>query len=208
MAEETAEETAGETPRPRWFTDTNEGHSQWYIDRFRTMAREGQDLEGEARLVDAMVERGSRVLDAGCGPGRLTGALHARGHDAVGVDVDPALIEAARADHPGPTYHVGDLAALDLDEDPFDLVISAGNVMVFLAAGTERSVLERLRAHTRPGGRIVIGYRRQDSYPYEAFDADLDAVGLTLEHRFGTWHLDPFTDESDFAVHVLRVPEA
>lgn len=103
---------------------------------------------------------------------------------------------------------MGDLAALDLDEDPFDLVISAGNVMVFLAAGTERSVLERLRAHTRPGGRIVIGYRRQDSYPYEAFDADLAAVGLTLEHRFGTWHLDPFTDESDFAVHVLRVPEA
>ncbi len=202
------ENAADETPRPRWFTETNEGHSQWYIERFRTMAREGHDLEGEARLVDAMVERGSRVLDAGCGPGRLTGALHARGHEAVGVDVDPALIEAARADHPGPTYHVGDLAALDLDEDPFDLVISAGNVMVFLAAGTERSVLERLRAHTRPGGRIVIGYRRQDSYPYEAFDADLAAVGLTLEHRFGTWHLDPFTDESDFAVHVLRVPEA
>ncbi|MGV7591880.1 SAM-dependent methyltransferase, partial [Mycobacterium kansasii] len=26
---------------PRWFTDTKEGHSEWYIERFRTMAREG-----------------------------------------------------------------------------------------------------------------------------------------------------------------------
>ena len=29
---------------PRWFTDTDDGHSQWYIERFRTMAAEGADL--------------------------------------------------------------------------------------------------------------------------------------------------------------------
>lgn len=61
------------TQRPRWFTNTKPGHSQWYIERFRTMAREGADLEGEARLIDAMVARGSRILDAGCGPGRVGG---------------------------------------------------------------------------------------------------------------------------------------
>lgn len=192
--------------RPRWFTQTNPGHSEWYIERFRTMAREGHDLEGEARLVDAMVEPGSRVLDAGCGPGRLTGALHRRGHDATGVDVDPTLIEAAHTDHPGPRYEVGDLAELDLDAEPFDLVVCAGNVMVFLAPGSERSVLDGLRRHTRPGGRIVIGYRREDTYPFTSFDVDAAAVGLVLEHRFGTWHLDPFTDDSDFAVTVLRRP--
>ena len=98
----------------RWETDTDDGHSQWYIDRFRTMAAEGADLFGEARLIDAMLPRAARVLDAGCGPGRLTGYLHARGHDAVGVDADPALIEAAQVDHPGPTYVVADLADLDL----------------------------------------------------------------------------------------------
>ena len=37
-------------------------HSQWYIERFRAMEREGADIVGEARLADAMVERGSRVL--------------------------------------------------------------------------------------------------------------------------------------------------
>ena len=194
------------TDRPRWFTDTKAGHSQWYVERFRTLAREGADLEGEARLVDAMVERGSRVLDAGCGAGRLAGALHRRGHHVVGVDADPELIAAAEADHPGPAYAVADLSELDLGGEPFDLVVCAGNVMVFLAPGSELKVLERLRDHTRPGGRVVIGFRREASYPYHRFDADLEAAGLGLEHRFATWGLDPFSAEADFAVNVLRVP--
>ena len=192
--------------RPRWFTETKSGHSQWYLDRFRTMAREGVDLEGEARLVDAMLDRGSRVLDAGCGSGRLSGALHRRGHVVVGVDADPELVAAAEQDHPGPSYVVGDLSTLDLGLEPFDLVLCAGNVMVFLAPHSEGAVLERLRDHTRPGGRLVIGFRREKHYPYSRFNEDLRKAGLSLEHRFGTWGLDPFTPESDFAVNVLRVP--
>nr|HEX2578749.1 SAM-dependent methyltransferase [Aquihabitans sp.] len=74
----------------RWLelTTRNPGHSSWYVERFRTMAREGQDIDGEARLVDAMVPRGARILDAGCGPGRVGGALGRLGHDVVGVDLD------------------------------------------------------------------------------------------------------------------------
>lgn len=193
--------------QPRWFTGTKDGHSQWYVDRFRTMAAEGADLDGEARMVDAMLPRGSRILDAGCGPGRVGGALHRRGHVVVGADVDPVLIEAAEQDHPGPRWLVADLSELDLaDEEPFDLVVMAGNVLLFVAPGTEQRILERLAAHVRPGGRIVIGFRREDDYPYERFDADLAAAGLTLEHRFGTWDLEPYDDASGFAVSVLRLP--
>ncbi|KKB99937.1 class I SAM-dependent methyltransferase, partial [Mycobacterium nebraskense] len=116
------------------------GHSHWYIERFRAMARAGDDLAGEARFVDAMAPRGARILDAGCGPGRLGGYLAAAGHHVVGVDVDPALIEAAEQDHPGPCWLVGDLAELDLPArgiaEPFDVIVSAGNVMAFLAPST------------------------------------------------------------------------
>ena len=98
----------------RWATDTGPEHSQWYIDRFRRLAAEGADLAGEARLVDTLVAPGSRILDAGCGTGRVGAALAARGHTVVGVDADPALVEAARADHPGPHWLVADLAELDL----------------------------------------------------------------------------------------------
>ncbi len=50
-------------------TQENPEHSAAYIQRFRDLAAAGQDLVGEARLVDAMLPRGSRVLDAGSGTG-------------------------------------------------------------------------------------------------------------------------------------------
>src|SRR5690349_25174891 len=96
------------------------------------MASNGADLGGEARLIEAMVPRGARILDAGCGTGRVGGFLAAAGHRVTGVDLDPQLIEAARADHPGPDWRVGDLAELDLP-DRFDVIVCAGNVMTFVA---------------------------------------------------------------------------
>jgi SAM-dependent methyltransferase len=192
--------------RPRWFTQHGEGHAEWYIERFRTMAAQGVDLAGEARLLDAMAAPGSRILDAGCGPGRVGAALHARGHTVVGVDVDPALIAAARADHPGPQWVVGDLATLDLDEAPFDAAVLAGNVLVFVAPDSETRVMSRVAAHVRPDGVVVTGFGTGRGYPLADFDRHCAAAGLVLEHRFATWDLRPWHDDADFAVTVLRVP--
>ena len=114
------------------------------------MAAEGTDLAGEARFVDALLARGSRVLDAGCGPGRISGELHARGHEVVGVDVDPALIEAAREDYPGPRYVVADLETFELDGAPFDAALLAGNVLIFVTPDSEQRVLTRVAEHIRP----------------------------------------------------------
>ena len=95
------------TPEPsQWarMIAADPDHSHRYIQRFKNMEAAGHDLYGEARLIDAMAARGSRILDAGCGPGRHCGWLSERGHEVVGVDLDPVLIAAARQDHPGPTY--------------------------------------------------------------------------------------------------------
>ncbi len=194
---------------PRWFTDTDDGHSQWYVNRFRELAAEGADLEGEARLLDAMTAPGSRILDAGCGPGRTAGALAARGHDVVAVDVDPELIDAAREDHPGPRYVVGDLAELDLAQRGaaglFDAAVCAGNVLAFVALGSETDVLASIRRHLRPDGFLVTGFHT-DRYDLAEFDRHLVDAGFVLESRFSTWDLRPWRDGSDFAVSVLRVP--
>jgi SAM-dependent methyltransferase len=197
------------TTPPRWFTETAEGHSQRYIEHFRSMAADGADLSGEARLVDAMVAPRSRILDAGCGPGRVAAALYERGHHVVGVDVDPDLIEAARLDHPGPRWIVHDLAALDLAEhgepDPFDAAVIAGNVMAYVALGTEVQVLANVRAHLKPDGFVIVGFHTARC-DVAGFDDHLAAAGFTLEHRFATWDLRPWRDDADFAVSVLRNP--
>lgn len=192
--------------RPRWFTEYDEGHSAWYIDRFRRLAAAGDDLDGEARFVDAMLPRGARVLDAGCGPGRVGAALHTRGHTVVGVDVDAALIEAAQTDHPGPRWLVADLASLDLAEEPFDVAVLAGNVLVFVAPGSERAVLERVATHVRPDGAVVAGFATDREYRVADLDRDADAVGLAVEHRFATWDLRPWRPDAGWAVTVLRKP--
>lgn len=184
------------------------GHSDWYIERFRAMARAGDDLAGEARFVDAMAPRAARILDAGCGPGRVGGFLAAAGHHLVGVDVDPTLIEAAEQDYPGPRWLVGDLAELDLPArgvaEPFDVIVSAGNVMTFLAPSTRVQVLGRLRAHLAGDGRAVIGFGAGREYDFVQFLDDAADAGFAPDLLLSSWDLRPFTDDSDFLVAVLR----
>jgi len=195
-------------PPTRWVTETGADHSQWYVARFRGMAADGKDLDGEGRLVDAMVGRRARILDAGCGLGRVGGYLHRCGHDVVGVDVDPVLIAAAEDDHPGPRWLVGDLAVLDLaaqgEPEPFDAVVMAGNVLGFVAPDTEGDVVRRLAAHLVPDGFLVIGLGSDRGYPVAAMDRDAAQAGLVREQRFATWDLRPWRPDSDFGVSVYR----
>ncbi|WP_222195727.1 class I SAM-dependent methyltransferase [Modestobacter italicus] len=183
-------------------TQSDPGHSAAYVERFRALAAQGADLAGEARLVDAMLPRGSRVLDAGCGPGRVGAVLAEAGHTVVGVDADPVLIAAAEADHPGPRWIVGDLAELDLP-DRFDAIVCAGNVMAFLAPSTRREVLRRLRAHLVDGGRAAIGFGAGRGYPFEEFLDDARATGWAADVLLSTWDLRPFGPDADFLVAVL-----
>lgn len=183
------------------------GHSTWYIERFRSMAAAGDDLAGEARLVDTMVPRQARILDAGCGPGRVAGYLSDKGHHVVGVDIDPELLAAAGQDYPGPQWLVDDLATLNLPargvRAGFDAIVCAGNVMTFLAPDTRGAVLSRLRAHLNDAGRVAVGFSTDRGYPVDEFLGHAGDAGLTADVLLSTWDLRPYRDDADFLVALL-----
>lgn len=185
-----------------------------YVARFDDLADAGEDLDGEARFIDALApRRGARILDAGAGTGRVAAALARLGHRALGVDRDGGLLEHARGRYLGVPYLASDLLALDpevlADEgfgDPFDVVALPGNVLVFVAPGTERDVLRVMHGLLVPGGRLVAGFATDRDYTVDALDADLAASGFVHEHRFSTWQLDPWHDAADWQVTVARRP--
>src|SRR5438045_2607574 len=66
-----------------------------------------------APLLDAaVVSPGARLLDVATGPGYAAAAAHARGAAVIGVDFSRAMLDLARAAHPGPEFREGDAQAL------------------------------------------------------------------------------------------------
>ena len=186
----------------RWLEETGGTSGEDYAARFAALAATGADLHGEARFVDALLARGADVLDAGCGTGRVAVELARRGHRVTGVDNDASMLEVARRS-PEVTWVDGDLATLDL-EARYDLVVAAGNVMVFLAPGTEQEVVRRMARHLRPGGLLVCGWRT-DRLGKASYDDLALAAGLTPVDRFATWDGDPWQDGAGWCVSVDRV---
>ncbi len=114
------------------------------------------------------------------------------------------MLEVARRS-PEVTWHLADLATLDLGET-FDLVVAAGNVMVFLEPGTEPEVVRRCAQHVRPGGLLVSGWRT-DRLAVPTYDGWARAAGLEQVARHATWDGDPWVDGADWCVAVDRRPE-
>jgi SAM-dependent methyltransferase len=186
-------------PRTRWGRDARPAAGE-YDAQWEHMAARGIDPHGEVAFLMAYAP--GSVLDAGCGTGRVAIELVRRGVDAVGVDLDDELLAAARAKAPQVRWHLADLATVRLGRT-FDVVVLAGNVMIFVAPGTEAVVLANLRAHLAPDGRLVAGFQvRPDRLPLAEFDAHAEASGLVLGERFASWERAPYTG-GDYAVSVL-----
>ncbi|MBW8750418.1 MAG: class I SAM-dependent methyltransferase [Propionibacteriales bacterium] len=197
-------------PATRWEAADNSGFAAY----FAGLIESGADIEGEARFADAMLPRGSTVLDAGAGFGRIGAALQARGHRVVAAEKDADLVAMAAETYPDLPMVRSDILALSPEllaaaghPTAYDLIVVVGNVMVLLAPDTERRALSTLAGLLAEGGRILVGFHPQDSpaasaraYPVEEFRGDAEAAGLRVQHRFGSYELAPPSDEYCVAV--------
>ncbi len=199
----------------RWTDAGKNVDGTTYDARFAAMAARGMDVHGEASFCSALVPAPARVLDAGCGTGRVAIRLAELGYECVGVDVDEPMLAQARRRAPEQAWLLADLAGLDLAPHglpgPYDLVVAAGNVLPLVAAGTEASVLVALAAHLGTGGRLVAGFGLDaahlplDDAPFGLgdYDAWCYGAGLELEDRFASWDGQPYTG-GGYAVSVHR----
>ena len=186
----------------RWLSEAR-GRAASYDDRWEELAAEGENVHGEADFVSSLGPRS--VLDAGCGTGRVAIELHRRGLDVVGVDLDPAMLARARAKSPDVSWVHADLVAVGLGRR-FDVVVLAGNVMIFLEAGTEGAVVANLARHLEPGGALVAGFELQPGrYDLASYDEAAASADLALAERWATWDRDPYRpEEGNYAVSVHR----
>jgi SAM-dependent methyltransferase len=141
-----------------------------------------------------------RLLDVGAGVGALVRLARDRGWEAVGIDVDPAVVAYARGR--GLDVRLGELAKLELPAARFDLVTLC-NVVDFVADPV--AVLAECRRVLVPGGRIFL---RTPNVPWQLQGARatraLAAIGLgRLVHGRGRW-LAIF-HRSNFGARTLRI---
>jgi 2-polyprenyl-3-methyl-5-hydroxy-6-metoxy-1,4-benzoquinol methylase len=107
------------------------------------------------------VAPGTRVLDVGCGVGRWSSLLAARGAHVTGMDLSPTMIAeanrraAAQGVAPRCRFLVQDLAQLDAGEK-FDLVLGVTVLQHILDPQALREAVQRMREHLAPGGRMVL----------------------------------------------------
>jgi SAM-dependent methyltransferase len=187
----------------RWMTgDAPRGER--YDRRFEELAASGADTHGEATFVASYGPES--VLDAGCGTGRVAIELSGRGLQVMGIDADPGMLDAARKKAPALEWVHGDLAdpALVVGRR-FDVVVMAGNVLIFVAPGTEGAVVSNMAAQLAPGGRLIAGYTlTPGGFSVAAHDELAAQAGLSLEDRWSTWDRRPFDQLSTYAVSVHR----
>lgn len=203
-----------EVPPTRWALAAPGTHG--YATRFAELVAQGKDVDGEARLADALSPRGARILDAGAGMGRVTAALRARGHDVTGIEPDRSLLTQSEETYPG----IGLLPLDILEATPkvlkahgrptaYDLVVAVGNVFILLAEDTERRALTTLRGLLAPAGRMLIGFHLaagpagSRAYAPDEFRRDAEDAGLTVDLQAGSYELHP--PNAEYAVWILSV---
>ncbi|MGW0787927.1 class I SAM-dependent methyltransferase [Streptomyces sp. NPDC002911] len=144
----------------------------------------------------------SRVLDVGSGTGRPTAhALSAAGHEVLGVDVSPVMVELASRRVPEASFRCADIREVPLEEESFDAVCVYFSLLQ-MSRVEQRSLVHRLAAALRPGGQLVLATVpldvegvsavfmgqgvRVNSFGREAFRALAAGAGLTVVHEDGT----------------------
>lgn len=112
------------------------------------------DLAGIASICPP--DQFPRLLELGCGTGRLTGPLANLGYQVVGLDVNLEALLVARKAAPGPQYLALDQRHAGLMSWQFDAAIILWNSLGFFDREADLETLAGLAHVLRPGGKLIL----------------------------------------------------
>jgi SAM-dependent methyltransferase len=155
----------------------------------------------------AEVAAGKRVLDAGCGVAYGTAILAEAGAaEVVGVDIAEAVLESVRGEMPEAVeLRVGDLTALDLEDDQFDVVVCFEVIEHF---ADPQVVLDELARVLTPGGTLLVSSPNRGVYPpgnpHHHHEFTPDELSESLRARFAEVQL--LRQQTFLTAAVLSTP--
>jgi SAM-dependent methyltransferase len=154
----------------------------WAPRRNALLERNRAFHEAEYRYLRFLIPEGLRVLEIGCGTGRLLAEL--RPSRGVGVDLSPRMIEIARATYPELEFVEGDIEDKDLCGrlgGPFDVVVMAGTIGFLEDC---QNTLEQLRMLCDGDTRLVVAYH---NFLWEPFLGLAELLRLRMPEQHGNW---------------------
>jgi 2-polyprenyl-3-methyl-5-hydroxy-6-metoxy-1,4-benzoquinol methylase len=122
-------------------------------DAWAAWAAAGREDDVLPQFLELVPSSSASVLDVGCGEGRLTRRLRARGHQVAGVDVAARLIELARESDPDGHYRIAAAEELPFEEGEFEVVVAFNVLMNVDDPGA--AIRESARV-LRPGGHLCL----------------------------------------------------
>jgi 2-polyprenyl-3-methyl-5-hydroxy-6-metoxy-1,4-benzoquinol methylase len=129
--------------------------SDLYIDTFGAVAHVHPD---DLRFLERHLGQcDGPILDAGCGPGHLTGHLRTLGLTATGIDLVPAFIESARTHWPEIEFAVGSMLDLDVPDGSLSGIL-AWYSLIHFEPETVAQVLRTFRKALSVNGTLVVGF--------------------------------------------------
>lgn len=178
--------------------------AQMNADRWRAGAYVGEYAHRSLRPVEVVLLAhyrevfSRRVLELGCGAGRLLGYFLALGAETHGLDIAPAMVEYCRRTYPAADVEVRDLSSLgSWGRGPFDGVFASYNVLDVLDDAQRRFVLTEIRSLIAPGGLLIFSSHNRDAVDLASGSqagnrSGTAAVALakTLLNRPASWMLD------------------
>jgi SAM-dependent methyltransferase len=124
------------------------------------------------------------VCDAGCGPGHISAFLADQGLTMTGIDLSPAMVERARELHPGLTFEVGTMTALEAAEGRWQGLIAFYSLIHLTTDDELRAAVAEFHRTLVDGGLLLVAVHLGEHGDATVHADDMLGVSVDMDFRF------------------------